>query len=381
MVGVRKLIIILLIFFIPGINPQIAQAQTGVVHAILFFSPSCEYCHQVIDEVLPPLSEKYGDQLEIVGIDVSTEAGSALYESAINYFKIPDERLGMPTMIVGDSVLWGKNEITDDLPEIVANGVNYGGIAWPEIPGLLNLFSAIGYDSTMEAASGHYINQSQPAWKENFARDPVGNSLSVVVLIFMIASVIGVGYYFLIDDRRLKLLDWPKWSFLLLITVGIFVAAYLTYIELTRTDAVCGPVGDCNSVQESRYAYLFGVVPVGLLGLIGYITMLAVWLLHNYGPKNMSKVAIITLWAMAWFGSLFSIYLTFLEPFVIGATCAWCITSAVVMCLLLWATTKPMLDAFNAPEYLDFLGDDQPIGFPVDGVNQEGDIAGSDDII
>ena len=38
----------------------------------------------------------------------------------------------------------------------------------------------------------------------------------------------------------------------------------------------------------------------------------------------------------ALFGVLFSIYLTFLEPFVIGATCAWCITSAIIMALILW---------------------------------------------
>jgi uncharacterized membrane protein len=35
-------------------------------------------------------------------------------------------------------------------------------------------------------------------------------------------------------------------------------------------------------------------------------------------------------------GTLFSIYLTFLEPFVIGATCAWCLASAIIMTLLLW---------------------------------------------
>jgi uncharacterized membrane protein len=37
-------------------------------------------------------------------------------------------------------------------------------------------------------------------------------------------------------------------------------------------------------------------------------------------------------------GVLFSIYLTFLEPFVIGATCAWCLSSAVIMTLLLLTT-------------------------------------------
>jgi len=39
---------------------------------------------------------------------------------------------------------------------------------------------------------------------------------------------------------------------------------------------------------------------------------------------------------MTCFGIAFSIYLTFLEPFVIGATCAWCLTSAIVMTALFW---------------------------------------------
>jgi uncharacterized membrane protein len=42
---------------------------------------------------------------------------------------------------------------------------------------------------------------------------------------------------------------------------------------------------------------------------------------------------------MCVFGTLFSIYLTFLEPFVIGATCMWCISSAVLMIILLLAST------------------------------------------
>ena len=37
----------------------------------------------------------------------------------------------------------------------------------------------------------------------------------------------------------------------------------------------------------------------------------------------------------------FSAYLTFLEPFVIGATCMWCIGSALAMLGLLWLTAEP----------------------------------------
>jgi uncharacterized membrane protein len=49
-------------------------------------------------------------------------------------------------------------------------------------------------------------------------------------------------------------------------------------------------------------------------------------------------MATFGIWGAALLGTLFSVYLTFLEPFVIGATCAWCLTSAVVITLLLWAT-------------------------------------------
>ena len=46
-------------------------------------------------------------------------------------------------------------------------------------------------------------------------------------------------------------------------------AGYLTYVETQLVQAVCGPVGDCNAVQSSSYARLFGVLPVGVLGASG----------------------------------------------------------------------------------------------------------------
>jgi uncharacterized membrane protein len=50
---------------------------------------------------------------------------------------------------------------------------------------------------------------------------------------------------------------------------------------------------------------------------------------------------------MTAFGLAFSIYLTFLEPFVIGATCAWCLTSAIVMTALFWLSLKPARLAYS----------------------------------
>jgi uncharacterized membrane protein len=123
--------------------------------------------------------------------------------------------------------------------------------------------------------------------------------------------------------------------------LGIGVAGYLTYVETTQTLAVCGPVGDCNTVQQSPYARLFGIIPVGLFGLAGYVAILAGSLFSLRSEGRTSAWATIAVFGLALFGTFFSIYLTFLEPFVIGASCAWCLTSAVIITGVLWLTSDP----------------------------------------
>jgi len=48
---------------------------------------------------------------------------------------------------------------------------------------------------------------------------------------------------------------------------------------------------------------------------------------------------------MSLFGTLFSLYLTYLEPFVIQAVCLWCLASAILITLLLLFSLKPALNA------------------------------------
>ena len=49
------------------------------------------------------------------------------------------------------------------------------------------------------------------------------------------------------------------------------------------------------------------------------------------------------MFAFAFFGVLFSIYLTYLELAIIRAICIWCLTSAVIMAVLLLLTTRSAL--------------------------------------
>jgi uncharacterized membrane protein len=123
--------------------------------------------------------------------------------------------------------------------------------------------------------------------------------------------------------------------------IGAGIAGYLAYVETAQVTAVCGPVGDCNTVQQSEYAWLFGLFPVGVLGLVGYVVIGIAWCASHYGRGPWAEFAAWALAGLTLFGTLFSIYLTFLEPFVIGATCAWCLTSAVIMTALLYLTATP----------------------------------------
>jgi uncharacterized membrane protein len=128
--------------------------------------------------------------------------------------------------------------------------------------------------------------------------------------------------------------------------VGIGVAAYLGFVETSGTEAVCGPVGDCNTVQQSQYATIFGI-HIGILGIVGYLALLGAWIVSRVAGGRLADFGSVTALAIAAGGTLFSIYLTFLEPFVIGATCMWCLTSAVAITALFWLTARDGVDAYR----------------------------------
>jgi uncharacterized membrane protein len=135
-----------------------------------------------------------------------------------------------------------------------------------------------------------------------------------------------------------------RWNLPLLAAAGLLVAEYLAYVEYGQNTASCGALGQCNSVQSSQYARLAGV-PVGVLGVAGYALILATLLVLRFAPAG-EKPAQNAVRIMVAFGVAFSTILTFLEPFVIGATCMWCVTSALIMLLMGWYT----LPAGRAPQ-------------------------------
>lgn len=351
-----------LLIFLSLIVPSKARAQSPepVVHAILFYSPSCPHCHQVIQEDLPPLLEKYGDQLDMIGIDISQPGGQALYQAAIQRFSIPENRLGVPTLIIDNVVLVGSLEIPDQFPGLIEQYLVQGGADWPDIPGLNEALppaptlQATPVPATISPSSvsptptpGLVLTGDEHSnWRDKFARDLAGNTLAIFVLVGMLAALI---WAVVIFRNQAGMSFKENWSWLIpaICVIGFGVAGYLAYVETAQVTAVCGPVGDCNTVQQSEYARLFGILPIGVLGLVGYIAIAAAWGIARFGNGLLANLAVLALFTMTVFGTLFSIYLTFLEPFVIGATCAWCLTSAILMTILMLLTVSPTKAIFS----------------------------------
>lgn len=123
---------------------------------------------------------------------------------------------------------------------------------------------------------------------------------------------------------------WRGRAQVALAALGVALAAYLTWVHYSGALALCAGAGGCETVQASRYAVVAGV-SVALLGLLMYLALLGlrVWRLLTGAP-----LAAYALFALALTGTLYSVYLTYLEVAVIRAICPWCVTSAVLVTLL-----------------------------------------------
>ncbi len=111
--------------------------------------------------------------------------------------------------------------------------------------------------------------------------------------------------------------------------VGLAIAAYLTVVHYTAAAPVCGIGHACATVQQSAYSELAGV-PVALLGLLAYATLLGALL------RDHRRLAA----TVAFTGFGFSAWLTYVEVAELDAICPWCVASAACMTALAVLTAR-----------------------------------------
>lgn len=132
-------------------------------------------------------------------------------------------------------------------------------------------------------------------------------------------------------DHTRRLGAVPRWllASALVALVGIGVSSYLTLIHYDEAALICG-VGDCHTVQNSRYAEVAGI-PIAIFGLLMYATILALAIARWRQPDtSLSATLTSVAFAIALAGVGYAAYLTWLEIAVIKAICQWCVVSAIL---------------------------------------------------
>ncbi len=124
--------------------------------------------------------------------------------------------------------------------------------------------------------------------------------------------------------------------------VGMLVAGYLTWVHYAGGGALCAGVGDCETVNTSPYAEVAGV-PVALLGLGMYAALFALTLTARARPRAAEPLT-AAVFGLSLAGTLYSVYLTYLEVAVIRAICPWCVVSAVLVTAIFLLTLRQVLN-------------------------------------
>ena len=122
----------------------------------------------------------------------------------------------------------------------------------------------------------------------------------------------------------------------ILALVGLADTLYLLYKKLKHEKLVCFFEDHCNNVSKSKYGYFFGF-PNEFLGVGFYLFVLSSFVLSLFGITTILGIPLFSLLLLAVIlASLASLYLLFVQAFILKEWCEWCVLSAFVNFLILF---------------------------------------------
>jgi len=129
--------------------------------------------------------------------------------------------------------------------------------------------------------------------------------------------------------------DWMLvgwWLEIVFAIIGLADSAYLAWLKMSGGLAACGGIGDCESVNASIYSQINGI-PIALLGAGAYIAIL-VFLFLESRDDFIGDGSPMIVFGLSLTGTLYSIYLTYIEIAVLKAICPYCVVSAIAILII-----------------------------------------------
>lgn len=124
---------------------------------------------------------------------------------------------------------------------------------------------------------------------------------------------------------------WLYAAAALLALLGLADAIYLTVEHVTGQSVRCTLISGCSEVLSSTYAVVAGI-PLAMIGAAAYFSVFSLAILAAFGYRIAGTLLTPLIIAMF----LVSLWLIYLQAFVIGAFCQFCLFSAAItLCLLI----------------------------------------------
>lgn len=111
----------------------------------------------------------------------------------------------------------------------------------------------------------------------------------------------------------------------LIALAGLADATYLTVAHLAGDNSICGPSRGCSIVLGSAYAHI-GPFPTAGFGVIGYFAVFCASTLAAFGYTGARWFLV---WAIAVM-FIATLWLLYLQAFVLHAFCPFCLLSAAL---------------------------------------------------
>lgn len=143
--------------------------------------------------------------------------------------------------------------------------------------------------------------------------------------------------------------DYLRLVSIILVIIGICISGYLTYIKLNNAAPVCieGGAFNCDIVIYSAYSQFMGM-DVAYWGFISNLILLALLIfegkigfLRTYGP--------MLSFGFTLFLFMFSMWLVYVQFFILEALCPWCLSHEVYLTVLFIITSVRLTRALNSP--------------------------------
>lgn len=123
-------------------GPQIPVEETaeplqeGAVGAYYFYANDCPHCIAMLEDLILPMVADYDGQLDVRLLEIGLPE---YYEAMLTieaFFELASSERGIPTLVIDNQILIGESEIRETFAKLVSEGIEQGGIPFPDIPGV-----------------------------------------------------------------------------------------------------------------------------------------------------------------------------------------------------------------------------------------------------